>query len=145
VSGARSGAAGADGHEARRGAVVFARRVFLGAGVYGLVAVAPQYFLERTIAERFPPAITHPEHYYGFLGVTLAWQLAFLLIARDPVRFRPLMLVAAVEKLAFAPAVFVLFARGRVAAAALPFAAIDLVLCALFLLAWRRLDSAGSG
>lgn len=117
----------------------FARRVFLVAGVYGLVALAPLYFLEDALARAFPPPLTHPDHFYGFLGVTVAWQLAFLLIARDPVRFRPLMPVAVVEKLLPAAAVVALVAGGRTPAAALGPTAIDLVLGALFLLAWRRL------
>ena len=36
--------------------------------------------------------------YYGFVGVTLAWQVAFLVIASDPVRYRTFMLTAMLEK-----------------------------------------------
>jgi hypothetical protein len=61
----------------------FARRVFLIAGVYGVLIVLPQCSLEARIARDFPPPITHPEYFYGFIGVALAWQIAFLLIARD--------------------------------------------------------------
>src|SRR5262249_29225926 len=70
----------------------FARVVFLVAGIYGMVVLAPGFFTERALAQRMPPAITHPEFYYGFFGVALAWQVAFLIIARDPERFRPLIL-----------------------------------------------------
>jgi hypothetical protein len=38
----------------------FARRVFVAAGVYGLLVVTPLYFLEARIGEQQPPAITHP-------------------------------------------------------------------------------------
>ena len=62
------------------------------AGVYGLIVMAPNYFLERQISQNDPPPITHPEYFYGFVGVALAWQVAFLLISREPVRLRPLML-----------------------------------------------------
>jgi hypothetical protein len=115
----------------------FARRVFTGAAVYGLVALAPQYFLEQRIGRDFPPAITHPEHFYGFLGVALAWQFAFLVIARDPVRYRALMPVAALEKLAFGGAAVVLFAAGRIAMAVLAAGVVDLALATLFLAAFR--------
>ena len=47
----------------------FARIVFLVAGIYGLLVVAPQYFLEARIGRDTPPAITHPEFFYGFVGV----------------------------------------------------------------------------
>ncbi len=112
--------------------VAFPRRVFLLAGIYGIIALLPQYFLEERIGIEMPPPITHPEHFYGFVGVALAWQLAFLLIARDPVRFRPLMPVAVLEKLSFGVAAVVLYTQGRVAGSVLSFGLIDLLLAALF-------------
>ncbi len=115
----------------------FARRVFLFAGVYGLVVLLPQYFLEDRIGRDYPPPITHPEHFYGFVGVAVAWQIAFLIISRDVVRFRPLMLAAIVEKASFALPTFALFASGRVAAATAAVAGIDALLGVLFIAAWR--------
>jgi hypothetical protein len=122
--------------------VGFARRVFRIAATYGILALAPQYFLEERVGRDFPPPITHPEHFYGFVGVALAWQFLFLVIARDPVRFRPAMPVAVVEKLAFGIAAVVLFALGRIPAAVLAFGVIDLVLAALFVAAWRATPAA---
>jgi hypothetical protein len=116
----------------------FARRVFTGAGIYGLVAILPMYFIERLVGERYPPPITHPEFFYGFAGVTLAWQLAFLVIGRDPVRHRMLMLPSIVEKLGYGVAVVALVLRGRTAPEMLPAAVVDLVLGTLFALAYRR-------
>ena len=58
----------------------FARRVYTVAGIYGLIVMLPQYFLEDRIGRDTPPPITHPEHFYGFIGVVIAWQLAFLVI-----------------------------------------------------------------
>lgn len=115
----------------------FARRVFTGAAVYGLLALVPQYFLEDRLNRDFPPAITHPEHFYGFVGIAIAWQFAFLVIARDPVRYRALMPVAVLEKLAFGGAAIVLFALGRIAWPVLAVGGVDLVLAALFLAAYR--------
>lgn len=115
----------------------FAKRVFFLAAVYGVLALAPQYFMEAKVGRDFPPPITHPEHFYGFIGVALAWQFVFFLIARDPVRYRPVMLVAIVEKLAFGVAAVVLFAQGRLAALILGAGLIDLLLATLFALSWR--------
>jgi hypothetical protein len=53
------------------------------AGVYGLVVLLPLYALEAWIGVDDPPPITHPEFYYGFVGVAAAWQVAFLLIGRS--------------------------------------------------------------
>ena len=115
----------------------FASRVFFWAGVYGLISLPPQYFLEARVGVDYPPPITHPEYFYGFIGVALAWQLAFLVIARDPVRYRLLMLPAIAEKLSFGIAAMVLYLLGRVPTAIIAFGAIDLTLAALFLLAFR--------
>jgi hypothetical protein len=116
----------------------FARRVYTIAGIYGLVVMFPQYFLEDRIGRNTPPPITHPEYFYGFIGIVLLWQIAFLVIARDPARFRPLMPVTVLEKLAFAVPVALLYAQGRVAPATLLFGGIDLVLGALFFVSYRR-------
>lgn len=125
--------------------MTFARRVFRFAGIYGLIVMMPQYFLESRIGDDNPPPITHPEFFYGFIGVAVAWQVAFLIIAQNPLRYRPLMLAGVVEKFSFATAVAVLLVRGRVAAAVVAFAGIDFVLGLLFLAAWlrcgRRFDS----
>ena len=116
----------------------FARRVYTVAGIYGLIVMFPQYFLEERIGRDNPPPITHPEYFYGFIGIVLVWQIAFLVIARDPARFRALMPVTVLEKLAFAIPVAILCVQGRVTHAVLLFGAIDFVLGVLFFLSWRR-------
>lgn len=119
--------------------MAFAKRVFLVAGIYGLVALVPQYFLVERIGRDHPPAITHVEYFYGFVGVAIAWQFVFLLIARDPIRYRTLIPVAMFEKLSFGiPAVW-LYAIGRLSLEMLGAGLIDLVLCALFGVAWMRI------
>ena len=114
----------------------FARRVFFWAGVYGIVAIVPQYFLEDALFRALPPPPNHPDHFYGFLGVALAWQFAFLVIARDVVRYRLMMVPAIAEKLFFPLSVFVLYARDRVPAVTIVPAAVDLMLGFLFLAAY---------
>lgn len=116
----------------------FAKWVFLLAGIYGILAVAPMYFSEARIARDFPPAITHPEYFYGFAGVTLAWQFAFLVIAGNPSRFRLLMLPAVVEKLSYVIAVLFLYFQQRVTTLILGTAVTDLILGTLFVLAFLR-------
>ena len=123
--------------------MTFARRVFTWAGVYGLLSLVPMFFLEGPLMERLPPALTHPEFYYGFVGVAFAWQLLFLLVGRDPARLRPVMLPAVVEKLGWGIGVLVLVGQGRTPSFFVGAALIDLVLAALFVMAWRRVDDAG--
>ncbi|MBA3852794.1 MAG: hypothetical protein C0503_00175 [Gemmatimonas sp.] len=116
----------------------FARRAYTAAAIYGIIALAPQYFLEQQVNRDFPPAITHPEYFYGFVGLALVWQFAFLLIARDPVRFRPLMPVTWLEKLSFGGAAVVLLALDRIPMAVFVLGMIDLALGALFVVAWLK-------
>ena len=116
----------------------FAKRVFQVAGIYGLLVLLPQYFMEQKVGRDFPPAVTHPEFYYGFVGVAVAWQVLFLIIARDPVRYRLVMLPAVMEKATFGFAAIALFFQHRIPTMLLPFALLDLVLGGLFLAAYRR-------
>ena len=122
--------------------MTFARRLFTVAGIYGLVSLLPMYFLEGRLMERVPPALTHPEFYYGFVGVALAWQALFLLVGRDPARLRPVMLPAVLEKLGWGVGVLVLVSQGRIGTFFVPAALIDLLLAALFVVAWRQVGRA---
>lgn len=127
-----------DGEDSSPARVRFAKRVFTVAGVYGVLVLLPQYFMEAKTGRDFPPPITHPEHYYGFIGVALAWQIVFLMVARDPVRFRPVMIAGILEKLAFGIAAVVLYLQGRLAPLVLVPGCIDLVLAVLFALSFVR-------
>jgi hypothetical protein len=119
--------------------------VFTIAGLYGLVTLPPMYFFEDRIAAQFPPAITHPEFFYGFIGVGLAWQLAFFIIASNPGRFRPIMLAAVVEKFSFGIAVIVLFVQRALPVPTVYFACIDLIFGALFTSAFFFTDTRPGG
>ncbi len=123
--------------------ILFARRVFRVAAIYGFLVLLPQYFLEGKTGRDFPPAITHPEYYYGFIGVALAWQMVFLVIARDPVRYRPIMIPAIFEKASFGLAAVALFLLDRLNAQMLGAGVLDLVLGTLFLLAYVRTAPGG--
>lgn len=116
----------------------FAKWTYLIAGVYGLLVLVPQYFLEARTGRDFPPAINHPEYYYGFIGVAVAWQVAFLIISRDPTRYRPLMIAAMIEKFSYVIAVLVLYGQGRIAVAILVTGMIDLILGTLFAVAFKK-------
>ncbi|HXA79548.1 MAG TPA: hypothetical protein VNV41_20615 [Candidatus Acidoferrales bacterium] len=115
----------------------FAKIVFWGAGIWGLVTLAPLYFLVGMIGRQDPPAVTHPLFFYGFVGVALAWQFAFFVIASDPVRFRRMMIPSVLEKLAFGIPAIVLYTQRRLSVSDLGLGCIDLFLGALFLLAFR--------
>ena len=116
----------------------FAKYLFLFAGISGLIMLIPQYFLEEKTGRDFPPAITHPEHFYGFVGVAIACQVMFLIISRNPVRYRAMMIPAMLEKFSFAIAIAILFLQNRVAAMMFGLGMMDLALGLLFALAFFK-------
>jgi hypothetical protein len=118
----------------------FARRLFNIAGIYGLLVLVPQYFMEAKNGRDYPPPINHPEYYYGFVGVAVAWQVLFLILARDPKRYRLMIIPAILEKLGFAIAAFILYAQQRLGTTMLFAAAIDLLLGVLFIVAYVKLS-----
>jgi hypothetical protein len=97
-----------------------------------MLALAPQLFLEERIGRDYPPAITHPEYFYGFVGVGLTWQLLFLVIGADPIQLRMAMLPAILEKAIFAISTSLLYAQNRVPAVVFGFSMIDAVWGLLF-------------
>ena len=117
------------------------RYFFYLTGGIGMGMVAPLYFFEKEISKILPPASTHPVYFYGFLGVTFAWQLAYALIGTDPQRYRWLMVIAALAKLSFATAVFALFLDQRISKNWLGAGAFDFVLALGFLWIFSRTPS----
>jgi hypothetical protein len=118
--------------------MIFAKRVFTFGGIWGLVILGSHAFMEGRVGRDHPPAITHPEYFYGFVGVGLVWQILFLVISRDPVRYRPLMIVAVLEKASFFIATVALYALGRLSGEMLGAGALDMMLGILFLFAYLR-------
>jgi hypothetical protein len=116
----------------------FAKVVFWVAGIWGFLVLTPLYFMFDLIGRQYPPPITHPGFFYGFVGAGLAWQVAFLFIAADPVRFRPLMIPSILEKVSYGAAVITLVLQGRMHKSDLVFAGTDLLLGLLFVIAYLK-------
>jgi hypothetical protein len=116
----------------------FAKIVFWIAGIWGLIVITLLYFLFDIIGQKDPPPITHPGFFYGFVGLALAWQVAFCFIATDPARYRPLMLPSILEKATFAVAILVLVAQGRTRPSDLVLAGTDSLLGLLFVIAYFK-------
>jgi hypothetical protein len=119
----------------------FAKIVFWIASIWGILVITPLYFLFDTIGRKDPPPITHPGFFYGFAGCALAWQFAFIVIARDPVRFRMMVIPAVFEKFSFAASQVVLFSQHRLHASDLFLGCIDGLFGVLFLVAFFRIST----
>ena len=108
---------------------LFARHVFLGAAIYGFIASAMLYFTAAPDPHRLM--------YFAFAGIALVFQGVFVVIARDPVRFEPLMLLCVFEKLSFGIPALAFAARRQVDITLALGGAVDLLLAVLFWVAWR--------
>ena len=116
----------------------FARVVFTLAGIWGLVVLAPLFFLVDISGRPYATPTEYPHFFYGFVSVALAWQIAFLIIGRDPARFRLLMIPAILEKLGYVGILAVLWARGTIGGVDAQAAVPDGILGLLFVVAFIR-------
>ena len=122
----------------------FARIVFLIAGAWGFAILTPLYFTFDLVGRAYPPPITHPDFYYGFVGGALVWQLAFLMIATNPARYRPIMLAAILEKLVYVTTMGTLYLQGHLQLAQVAVAGPDAILLLVFIAAFIKTPEQGS-
>ena len=92
----------------------FVRISYGVAAAYGIVTLLPLYFLIGKVGHDAPPPITHPEFYYGFVGLAILWQLVFILIAKDPLRYLSIIPITILEKAVYSVPVLILYSFGRV-------------------------------
>lgn len=116
----------------------FAKIVFLIAGIWGVLLMTSMYFLFDVVGRQYPPPITHPDFYYGFVSITFAWQVVFLIIATDPLRYRPIMAAALLEKFGYIATLGVLYAQGQLQVGQFAVTGPDFVLGLLFLAAFLK-------
>jgi hypothetical protein len=103
-----------------------------------VLVLTPLYFMFELSGQKDPPPITHPMFYYGFVSLGLALQFAFFVIARDPVRFRPVMIPSVIEKFGARASFAVLYLQHRLTSEDLALGCVDLLLGVLFLTAFFK-------
>ena len=109
----------------------FTRRVMIGAAIYGFIGAGTLYFNDAPGPHRLL--------YFAFAGIALVFQGVFLVIARDPRRFAPLLPLCVFEKLSFGIPALAFAARGQAETAMALGGAVDLLLAGIFMLAWRKM------
>lgn len=119
----------------------FAKIVFWIAAIWGVLILTPLYFIFDMIGRNDPPPITHPAFYYGFASVGLAFHVALIVVARDPVRLRPMMIPSAIEKFGYAATLLVLHLQNRLHSQDLALGGVDMVFGVLFLAAYFKTGS----
>jgi hypothetical protein len=116
----------------------FAKIVFIAAGLWGILELTPLYFLVDLAGRHWAPPTAYPHFFYGFLSVTMAWQIAFLVIGSSPARFRPLMIPSIIEKFGYVATLAVLHGQARIGAADAMAGVPDLLLGILFVAAFVK-------
>ena len=114
-----------------------AKWIFRVAGVYGLMVTFPLIFGENMMG------VKQPEFYYGFVFLNICWQILYLFISSDPVRYRPMMIPAFLAKSSGTVALTWLYLQGRVSVPWIAMGAVDGVFAALFLIAFWAVREEG--
>ena len=93
-------------------AAKIARYIFLTSAIYGILVLTPQLFRESAFSTVDAP-LSHPEFFYGFFLIALAFQILFIVISIDPVRYRQTMIPCFIEKSGHAISCIVLYGQHR--------------------------------
>ena len=123
----------------------FSKIVFTIAGIWGIVVLTPLYFLFDVTGRPYAPPADYPHFFYGFLSVTMAWQIAFLIIGSNPVRFRLLMIPAIFEKFSYIVTLAILHSHARISTPDAMTGVPDVVLGSLFVAAFAKTPRQSSG
>ena len=122
----------------------FARFVFIGAGVWGVIVLTPLFWLTDVTGRRYAPPADYPQFFYGFVSVAMAWQIAFVVIGSNPKRFRPLMIPSMLEKLGWVATLGLLHGHGLISTMDAQAAVPDLLLAALFMVSFAKTRTNGT-
>ena len=121
-----------------------ARFVFIGAGIWGIAVLTPLYWLVDISGRHYSVPSDYPQFFYGFIGVAIAWQIAFLIIGSNPARFRTFMIPAMIEKFGYVATLLFLYSQSRISALDMQPAIPDGLLGLLFVAAFLRTRPSGA-
>ncbi|MGB2963010.1 MAG: hypothetical protein WBB69_03400 [Anaerolineales bacterium] len=113
-----------------------ARWTFRTAGIFGLIVMVPLLFAEKLIVQIMPPVVNHPEFFYGFVILNICWQILYLFLSKDPVRFRPIMIPSFFAKASGPVALMWLYFQGRISRQWITTTILDGVFAILFLISF---------
>jgi hypothetical protein len=116
----------------------FARIAFTVAGMYGIVVLVPPLFLESKFGRDYPPPVSHPEFFYGFFALGIAWQVLFLILATDPIKYRAMMIPSMLEKIGYPVALIFLHLQNRIAPRMFALGSLDWFFLILFAIAYAK-------
>jgi len=107
-----------------------AKWIFLLAGVSGLLCTVPLLFAENTMGGR------QAEFYYGFVCLDICWQILYLFLSSDPIRYRPMTIAAFLAKGSGTIALTWLYLLARVSVQWIVIGAVDGIFAMFFAIAY---------
>ena len=113
-----------------------AKWIFLIAGTLGLLVTIPLAFTEKVMELIMPPRVNHPEFFYGFVFLNMCWQVLYVFLSTDPVRYRPIMIPAFLAKASGTVVLTWLYLQGQVSSQWITAATVDGIFAVLFLIAF---------
>jgi hypothetical protein len=113
-----------------------AKWTFRTAGIFGLIVMVPLLFAEKLIVQIMPPAVNHPEFFYGFVILNICWQILYLFLAMDPIRYRPMMIPSFFAKASGPIALLWLYFQGRISSQWITTSILDGVFAILFVVSF---------
>lgn len=123
--------------------LIVIKTIFLTSGIYGLIIMLAMLLSEKQFSHENPPQLTHLEFYYGFIGVCIAFQILFILIAKNPLKYKLMMVPAILEKFSFGLVVIVMHYQKNIPNTVFVFGLIDLIFLCLFIYAFIKTRSIG--
>jgi hypothetical protein len=114
----------------------FAKWIFRSAGILGLLVMIPLAFAEKTIEQIMPPAVSHPEFFYGFIFLNACWQILYLVLSTDPIRYRLIMIPSFLAKASGVVALLWLYLQERISKQWTTTIAFDGICAILFMVAF---------
>jgi hypothetical protein len=115
-----------------------AKWIFVVAGIFGVLVTIPMALSEKAIEQIMPPAVNHPEFFYGFVLLNACWQVLYLFLSTDPIRYRPMMIPSFLAKASGVVALTWLYLQGRISNQWAVTVIVDGIWALLFLLAFWR-------
>jgi hypothetical protein len=96
----------------------------------------PMALAEKTVEQIMPPAVNHPEFFYGFVFLNICWQVLYLFLSTDPIRYRPMMIPSFLAKTSGVVALTWLYLQKRISSQWAATIIIDGIWAVLFLVAF---------
>jgi hypothetical protein len=106
--------------------------------MYGIAVLVPPLFLESQYNRIYQPPITHPEFFYGFFALGIAWQILFFILATDPIKYRAMMIPSMLEKIGYPVALIFLHFQNRIAPRMFALGSLDWLFLILFAIAYAK-------